>query len=65
MTRWPCVDSACRFFPEIAASSNRSALALAIGLSLTLSNGAMAQSPAKGTPEHIKAVTSAVDGASI
>ncbi len=25
----------------------------------------MAQSPAKGTPEHIKAVTSAVDGASI
>ena len=63
MTRWPCVDSACRFFPEIAARPSR--LALAIGLGLTLCGGAQAQSPAKGTPEHIKAVTSAVDGASI
>ena len=36
------------------------------GLGLTLScSAALAQSPAKGSPEHIKAVTSAVDGASI
>jgi quinohemoprotein ethanol dehydrogenase len=65
MTRSPRVDSACRFFPEIAAAPNRSALALAIGLSLTLCSGALAQTPAKGSPEHVKAVTSAVDGASI
>ena len=70
MTRSPCVDSACRFFPEIAVASHRSArlaqAAIAIGLGLTLScGGALAQSPAKGSPEHIKAVTSAVDGASI
>jgi len=63
MTPWPCFDSACRFFPDIAANSHR--LALAIGLGLILCYGAQAQSPAKGTPEHIKAVTSAVDGASI
>ena len=65
MTRSLRVDSACRFFPEIAATPNRPALALAIGLSLTLCGAALAQSPAKGSPEHIKAVTSAVDGASI
>ena len=64
MTRSPCVDSACRFFPQIASSS-RSAYAVAIGLSLMLGGGALAQSPAKGSPEHIKAVTSAIDGASI
>ncbi|NOJ41848.1 PQQ-dependent dehydrogenase, methanol/ethanol family [Bradyrhizobium australiense] len=39
---------------------------IAIGLGLTLSWGAaLAQMPTKGSPEHIKAVTSAVDGASI
>ena len=70
MTRLPRVDSACRLFPEIAATSHRSArlaqAAIAIGLGLTLScSAALAQSPAKGSPEHIKAVTSAVDGASI
>ena len=64
------VDSACRLFPEIAVASRRSArlaqAAIAIGLGLTLScSAALAQSPAKGSPEHIKAVTSAVDGASI
>lgn len=70
MTREPRVDSACRLFPEIAVMSHRSArlaqAAIAIALGLTLScSGALAQSPAKGSPEHIKAVTSAVDGASI
>ena len=70
MTRSPRVDSACRLFPEIAVTSRRSArlaqAAIAIALGLTLSgSAALAQSPAKGSPEHIKAVTSAVDGASI
>ena len=70
MTRSPRVDSACRFFPEIAVASPRTArlaqAAIAIGLGLTLScGGALAQNAAKGSPDHIKAVTSAVDGASI
>jgi quinohemoprotein ethanol dehydrogenase len=70
MTRLPRVDSACRLFPEIAVTSHRSVrlaqAAIAIGLGLTLScSAALAQSPAKGSPEHIKAVTSAIDGASI
>ena len=70
MTRLPRVDSACRFFPEIAVAPPRTArlaqAAIAIGLGLTLScGGAMAQNAAKGSPDHIKAVTSAVDGASI
>jgi quinohemoprotein ethanol dehydrogenase len=70
MTRLPRVDSACRLFPEIVVASRRSArlaqAAIAIGLGLTLScSAALAQTPAKGSPEHIKAVTSAVDGASI
>lgn len=70
MTRSPRVDSACRLFPEIAVTSRRSArlaqAAIAIVLGLTLSgSAALAQSPAKGSPEHIKAVTSAIDGASI
>ena len=70
MTRSPRVDSACRFFPEIVAASPRAArlaqAAITIGLGLALScGGALAQNAAKGSPDHIKAVTSAVDGASI
>ncbi|MEH2504491.1 quinohemoprotein ethanol dehydrogenase [Bradyrhizobium sp. AZCC 1578] len=70
MTRLPRVDSACLLFPEIAVTSRRPArlaqAVIAIGLGLTLGcSTAPAQTPAKGSPEHIKAVTSAVDGASI
>ena len=54
--RLPRAHSACRLFPEIAATSHRSArlaqAAIAIGLGLTLScAAALAQSPAKGSPE--------------
>ena len=68
MTCLPRVDFACRLFPAKSSHIDRPArLAgslLTIGLALTLSiGGALAQS--KGSPEHIKAVTSAVDGASI
>lgn len=68
MTRSPRVDSACRFFPKAAASLHRPArlaqAAIAIGLGVALSAGsAFAQT--KGSADHIKAVTSAVDSASI
>ncbi len=70
MTRLPRVDSACLLFSEIAVTSRRPArlaqAVIAMGLGLTLGcSTALAQTPAKGSPEHIKAVTSAVDGASI
>jgi quinohemoprotein ethanol dehydrogenase len=70
MIRSPRVASACLFFPATPPQSSRprrlAGAALAFGLGLTLSfGGASAQTPAKGSPEHIKAVTSAVDGASI
>ncbi len=70
MTRSPRVDSACRFFSEIVVASPRTArlaqAAITIGLGLMLSyGGALAQNAAKGSPDHIKAVTAAVDGASI
>jgi quinohemoprotein ethanol dehydrogenase len=65
MTRSPRVDSACRFFPEATAGLHRPAqAALAIGLGLALSAGA-AFAQTKGSADHIKAVTSAVDSASI
>ncbi|SDJ00948.1 quinohemoprotein ethanol dehydrogenase [Bradyrhizobium lablabi] len=68
MTRSPRVDFACRFFPEARAGLHRPArltqMAIAIGLGLALSAGsAFAQT--KASPEHIKAVTSAVDSTSI
>ena len=69
MTRSPRVDSACRFFPEIVArpAPTASPCAGASGSAwrFPACGAARAQSPAKGSPEHIKAVTSAVDGASI
>ena len=68
MTRSPRVDSACRFFPDITANMHWPArlaqTALAIGFGLAIScTGVLAQT--KGSPEHIKAVTSVVDSASI
>ena len=39
-------------------------ITISLGLAVTAGN-AMAQSAAKGSPDHIKAVTSAVDSASI
>lgn len=61
------VDSACRFFPQTSFNLHRPVrLALAIGFGLAISGtGALSQNAAKGSPDHIKAVTSAVDGASI
>jgi len=68
MTRSPRVDSGCRFLPKATAGLHRPArlaqAAIGIGLGLALSAGsAFAQT--KGSPDHIKAVTSAVDSASI
>ncbi|QWG23070.1 PQQ-dependent dehydrogenase, methanol/ethanol family [Bradyrhizobium sediminis] len=70
MTRSPRVDFARRFFRNIVTDRHRTArlacAATAIGFGLALSfSPAIAQNAAKGSPDHIKAVTSAVDGASI
>jgi quinohemoprotein ethanol dehydrogenase len=70
MIRSPRAASACLSFPATPPQSDRpkrlAGAALALGLGMALSLGsATAQTPAKGSPEHIKAVTSAVDGASI
>ncbi|MFZ2156572.1 MAG: PQQ-dependent dehydrogenase, methanol/ethanol family, partial [Bradyrhizobium sp.] len=70
MTRSPRVDFACRFFRNIAIDRHRTArlacAATAIGFGLAISfSPAIAQNAAKGSPDHIKAVTSAVDGDSI
>ena len=70
MMRSPRAASACLLFPDTPTQSGRpwrlAGAALAFGLCVALSPGvASAQAPAKGTPDHIKAVTAAVDGASI
>ncbi len=67
MTRSPCVDSARRFFAGVPAGLDRPLrVAITIGIGLAVScTGAFAQNAAKGSPDHIKAVTSAVDSASI
>jgi quinohemoprotein ethanol dehydrogenase len=67
MTRLPRVDFACRFFADAAAGlrdPTRLAVTVGVGLAISLSP-AFAQSGAKGSADHIKAVTSAVDSASI
>jgi quinohemoprotein ethanol dehydrogenase len=68
MTRWPHVDSARRFFPDVdndrSAPARLACLAAAAGLSLAICCGsAFAQGDPKASVNHIKAVTSAVDGA--
>ncbi|MEA2862549.1 MAG: quinohemoprotein ethanol dehydrogenase [Bradyrhizobium sp.] len=69
MTGSQHVDSARRFC-EAAASlrppARLASAAIATGFGLAVScSGALAQTPGKGSPDHIKAVTSAVDSASI
>jgi quinohemoprotein ethanol dehydrogenase len=69
MTRLPRRDFARRFFPEIPSmplAPHLAQAAMAVGFGLAIScTGALAQNTAKGSPDHIKAVTSAVDSASI
>src|SRR6059058_6346524 len=68
MTRLPRVDSAWRLFsttsPHIGRPAHLAGTLLTIGLGLALSTGSVV-AQTKGSPEHIKAVTSAVDSASI
>jgi quinohemoprotein ethanol dehydrogenase len=70
MIRLPHVDSARHFFPDIAkhqAEPTRLAwLAAAVGFGLAVScGGGFAQSDPKASVNHIKTVTSAVDGAMV
>src|SRR5690349_14578228 len=70
MMRLPRVVSACLLSPTTPPQFDRprrlAGAALAFGLGMALSiGGAAAQTPAKGSPDHIKAATSAVDGAMI
>jgi quinohemoprotein ethanol dehydrogenase len=76
MTRLPHVDSARRFFRDAKtfldaksafdrpACLAHAAMTIGFGLALSCSS-TFAQNAAKGSPDHIKAVTSAVDSASI
>ena len=68
MTHSSRVSSACRFFPDVTLDLHRLPrlvhASIGIGLGLALSAGsAFAQT--KGSADHIKAVTTAVDSASI
>jgi quinohemoprotein ethanol dehydrogenase len=70
MTRLPHVDSARRFLSDTAAGLARptrlARAAMTIGFGLAVCcNGSFAQESRKLTPDHIRTVTSAVDGASI
>ena len=70
MTRLPRVDSACRFLSDTAAGLFQPArlvqAAVTIGFGLAIScSPTFAQSATKASPDHIRAVTSAIDGASI
>jgi quinohemoprotein ethanol dehydrogenase len=70
MIRLPHVDSARRFFLDVTTDLRRptrfahAAITIGFGVVISCSN-AFAQNAAKGSPDHIKAVTSAVDSASI
>src|ERR1700722_20912527 len=65
MIRWTYTDSARRFFPTaIVNLSSRQRLmrtAVAIGVSLAISGGVALAQMEKGSADHIKAATSAVD----
>jgi quinohemoprotein ethanol dehydrogenase len=66
MRRWPYTDSARRFFLEVFSPRlNRPRMTqagIALGLGLAISAGAaMAERIEKGSADHIKATTSAVD----
>src|ERR1700738_871767 len=70
MTRLPHVDSARRFFRDATTGCRRPTclayVAATIGFGLAVfCSPTCAQNAAKGSPDHIKAVTSAVDSASI
>ena len=76
MTRLPRVDFAChsstdtKTFHEAKRALHKPTrlmlAALAVGFGLAVScNQAAAQNAAKGSPDHIRAVTSAVDSASV
>src|SRR5262245_7838424 len=68
MIRLPRVASDCLLSPDTSPQSSRpkrlAGAARAFGLGMALSLGC-ASAQTKGSPDHIKAVTSAVDGASI
>ena len=70
MTRMPRVDAARRFFVDVKTRFQQPTrfayAAMAIGFGLVISGGSSyAQNAAKGSADHIKAVTSAVNSASI
>jgi quinohemoprotein ethanol dehydrogenase len=70
MTHLPRVDRARRIPAAAAAGFDRPArlarAAFTIALGLAISSGSsLAENAAKGSPDHIKAVTSAIDSASI
>ena len=69
MTRSPCVDAACRFFRDVTASPRTARPARLRSRSGWVYRYHVAarwrRTPSKGSPDHIKAVTSAVDDAAI
>src|SRR5258708_7672448 len=70
MPRLPHVDSACRFVVDaitgLRPTVRLAQAAITIGFGLAVSCGpTLAQNAAKGSPDHVKAVTSAVDSASV
>jgi quinohemoprotein ethanol dehydrogenase len=64
MTRFAPVDSVRHFFNDAIPQLAHAAVTIGLGLAIC-SSSSFAQNAAKGSPDHIKAVTSVVDGASI
>jgi len=70
MPSLPHVDSACRFVLDattgLGPTVRLAQAAITIGFGLAVScSPTFAQNAAKGSPDHVKAVTSAVDSASV